>query len=623
VIFRLFFISIILLFPCFHCPASEWSKSKVLESHTTITVKSEDKLNVRQEQRIIIAAEKDKKEGYDGCYQTKFQKLRRLEAAIYDSTGESIRKLKKDDIEETSLFPPGVHREGNVRYHQLSYPVLPYLISKVMEYECFSTFYWPDWYPQEDIVVVKAQLEIILEIPFAFNYKNIGRIADPEITTDSEGNKHYCWLVENIPAFKREHLYAPEAGFQTGVQFMPQYFDLDGFQGSNESWKTFGNWYYSLIKDRSEFSDEIKDFEPFRLISDQRERIRAVYRYLQQKTRYVSIDLGLEGGYQPFNVNDTYQVQYGDCNDLSNYMVAILAKAGIRAYPALVMTRNRGWVDLDFPGHQFNHCIAVVPLQGDTLWLECTSDVARYNDPPAWIEGVHVLLIKPDSSEIIRTPLSPAAANQSLFSGKAMLHTNQSVKLEGKVIYTGNQAHDLRYYLKDLSSEKRKEWLIKKISRRAGEVRVNSFIINGLQNPDTVLIIDFSLNLPYYAKSTGSRLIIEPRLFHQIDFEGEEPEKRIMPLYNMTRFTDHDSIQFIIPFNYALKSRTETDTVATEFGEYRYKCLPTDTGFIWTSTFILDSREIPLEAYPAYYHFMNHIKKLSQKKLVLEKKMGF
>jgi hypothetical protein len=620
-VFRSFFI-ILLLFP-FYCHASEWSKSKVLESQTIVTVKEENRLIVRHEQRIIIATEKDKKEGYDGCYQTKFRKLHRLEASLSDSTGKVLRKLKKDDIEETSIYPPGVHREGSVKYHHLSYPVLPYLISKVMEYESCSTFYWPDWYPQEDIEVTRAQLEVILETPFEFHYKNIGNIADPEIMIDSKGRKHYTWLIENVPAFKSEHLYAPEARFQLGVKFMPDYFNLDGFKGSNERWQTFGSWYYSLIKNRSKFSDEIREFDPFRLIPDQRERIRAVYRYLQQKTRYVSIDLGLEGGYQPFDVNDTYRVLYGDCNDLSNYMVAILAKLGIRAYPALVMTRNRGKVDPDFSGPQFNHCIAVVPLQEDTLWLECTSDAARYDDPPAWIEGVYALLIKPDSSELICTPLSPAAENQSFFTAKAILHTNQSLKLEGKVIYTGNQAHDLRLYLKDLSSEKRKEWLVRKISRQAGEVRVTSFVVNGLQNPDTVLAVSFNLDLRYYAKRTGRRLIIEPRLFHQIDFDGEKPGKRTLPLYNITRFADHDSIQFIIPFNYRLKNRLEADTVITEFGEYCHRNILTDTGFIWSSTFMLHSREVPLEAYPAYYQFMNHVKKLAQKKLVLEKKEDF
>jgi len=70
-------------------------------------------------------------------------------------------------------------------------------------------------------------------------------------------------------------------------------------------------------------------------ISDEREKIKLIYKYLQSKTRYVSIQLGI-GGWQPIEASVVDQVGYGDCKALSNYAISLLKEAGIKAYFALV-----------------------------------------------------------------------------------------------------------------------------------------------------------------------------------------------------------------------------------------------------------------------------------------------
>src|SRR3546814_20146460 len=57
------------------------------------------------------------------------------------------------------------------------------------------------------------------------------------------------------------------------------------------------------------------------LVSDadsDREKAARIYHYMQQKNRYVSIQVGI-GGLQPMFAEEVDRLSYGDCKGLANY----------------------------------------------------------------------------------------------------------------------------------------------------------------------------------------------------------------------------------------------------------------------------------------------------------------
>ena len=94
---------------------------------------------------------------------------------------------------------------------------------------------------------------------------------------------------------------------------------------------------------------------------------------MQKKTRYVNVSIGI-GGWQPFDAATVDKTSYGDCKALSNFTKSLLSVVGIKSFYAL---NNAGSdansIDRSFPSAQFNHAFVCVPLDRDTIWLECTN----------------------------------------------------------------------------------------------------------------------------------------------------------------------------------------------------------------------------------------------------------
>jgi hypothetical protein len=60
-------------------------------------------------------------------------------------------------------------------------------------------------------------------------------------------------------------------------------------------------------------------------------------------------------------------------------MYSLLKAVGIKSYYALIKAGKQDYFLMeDFPSNQFNHAILCVPLQKDTVWLECTSQVQAF-----------------------------------------------------------------------------------------------------------------------------------------------------------------------------------------------------------------------------------------------------
>ena len=130
------------------------------------------------------------------------------------------------------------------------------------------------------------------------------------------------------------------------------------------SWADLSRWTYELNAGRAELPPALVAGMQALVQgeTDERARIRKVYKFLQANTRYISVQLGL-GGWQTFPASSVAANGYGDCKALTNYCQALLGAAGIKAHAALVRAgSDEQDIRTDFPSSQFNHVVLCVPL---------------------------------------------------------------------------------------------------------------------------------------------------------------------------------------------------------------------------------------------------------------------
>jgi len=195
--------------------------------------------------------------------------------------------------------------------------------------------------------------------------------------TKADNNTTKTWQFEMLPAIEEEEF---SAGFLESSPYLmvaPNNFNMGETAGSNNSWNNIAAWAGKLCVGLDSLNQATID--TIKSIASKGEtnfdKAKLLYEYMQQKVRYVSIQVGL-GGWQPFSAETVDHLSYGDCKALSNYMKSLLEIAGVPAYYVLAKAgQDAGNINKDFICSQFNHAIVMVPFEKDTLFLECTSQL--------------------------------------------------------------------------------------------------------------------------------------------------------------------------------------------------------------------------------------------------------
>src|SRR5207247_5106902 len=102
------------------------------------------------------------------------------------------------------------------------------------------------------------------------------------------------------------------------------------------SWGEVGDWYAKLESDRRAPDDAIRTrvAELTKDLTDGTEKLRAIYRYVAQEFRYVSLSFGT-GRYQPHSAAEVFGNQYGDCKDKNTLLATMGDVAGLHVQAAL------------------------------------------------------------------------------------------------------------------------------------------------------------------------------------------------------------------------------------------------------------------------------------------------
>jgi len=552
--------------------------------------------------------------------ESEFVKINDIEAVIKDTSGNIIKELDSDDIKEAEASINNFYSGNLYNWFELTFHIYPYVLEYTISKELLSLFFWPDWHPQSSVPTLVSEYVLINEEDIEFSYFPVGEKIDPVIS-QIDGDEILTWKLTNIPKIKREDYMPPENNMQVGVLFKSKQFILDDYEGSTDTWNKFAIFYKNLTDGRYQLPENAKAEinSLVRGVKDKKEKVEILYSHLQKKNRYVDIEMGITG-WQPKKASEVYETRYGDCKDLSTYMVAILEEAGVKSYPALVLTRDDGVVNLDFPSSQFNHCVTMVPIDTDTIWLECTASYNGINDTPFSIEDIHALVITDDGGEMIHTPQKYSYQNLSntIISGE--LSNRGNLNFSSRLIFKGNRKN----YVKPRFIIKSKKddiiYLQHILNDNYSNVEIEKYEIDDSKN-EFVVEVDGVYNK--FVSKRGKRLFINPAIYNREtldDLPEEKIEEREYPVYYNYPFLDVDSVALTIQDKYELESIPKNKSIEKPFGNFYSRYDYKNNTILYSRRFEILQNKIPVESYENYLEFLNYVIKADKSKIIFKRK---
>lgn len=538
----------------------------IILQRNIVTKVFKKELETKLKVKILVKNKHAAKYGNFVLNETEFIHIEDISVSIKDTSGNLIKELDEDDIEEM-IFHDGY--EINIKKFSLTHDIFPYILEFEVDREIDTHFRWPNWITQYDIPTLYSSYKLIFDDNILYKTHNIGI----DLTSGKyieDGDSVHSWELMNIPPRLLEDYLPPENKIQNGVLFTPLEFEYGKSKGSLNTWNDIAAWYRLIAQDRYELPESAKE-EVKTLIkseTDKNEIIRILYQYLQDKTRYVQIYMDI-GGWQPHKADWIFNNRFGDCKDLSTLMISMLEFVGIDAYPALVLTRDEGLVYENFPNNRFNHCIAFVPLENDSIWLECTADYIGYKDIPFNIEGINVLVVKENSGEIIRTSQKSARENKQHSISNGQISSTGTLSIHGKICYSGNQKKRYTDIISVQKPEDIERTIIKDISYYTPGFKMDNYSFSSKEDESLQLEVKGQYNK--FAKKVGNRIFLNPNILNRKSQKNiPEDIKRNYPIKMVDYpYLDIDSLVVSIPNGYTIESAPGIKNITKSFGRYK------------------------------------------------------
>lgn len=555
-------------------------------------------------------------EGYD-----KLQSIESFEGTLFDADGKKIKSLKKSDIKDVSGYDEGSLADDNrMKWHSFFYKVYPYTVEYEIEIRYKGTMFMPDWIPLEKplLSTQHSRLTVISPVLNPLRYKMFNYNGEPVITEDKD-NKVYTWEVKDLPALKDEYASPAWHEITTSVFLASEKFVLEDYQGSNASWKDFGRFVYDLKKDRDVLPDDIKQ-KVHQLadgITDTKEKIRKLYEYMQQNTRYISVQLGV-GGWQPFDAKYVGTKKYGDCKALSNFMYSLLKEAGIRSVYTVIRAGNdNDYLLTDLPSSQFNHVILFVPEGKDTTWLECTSQTSAAGYLGRGTEDRYAIAVDENGGSLVRTPKYGLNENLQLRKINAVLDEEATLNVQVQTQYYALQQDEISSLINNLSKDKVKETLHEQLDFATYDISNFEY----KENKSLIPSIDESLNIVVsnYATVTGKRLFINPNVMTRTHRKLSADEERKYDLELDWEYKDVDTVEINLPAGYTTESMPQDVSVSSKFGKYNCSVKLLGNHLFYYRNIEHYSGRFPAKDYAELVKFYETIYKADRNKVVLVK----
>ncbi len=561
----------------------------------------------------------DNREYYDNRTKVNFQ-----EARIYDASGKEIKKAKKDDFKDQAYLD-GYTVLSDTRLRYLSYTptVYPFTIVYKSEVETSNTFGIPGWHPLSnyDIGIEKSSYNIVYPADLGFKKLEMN-FSKFKIYKTNETATQISYDAYGVKPQRTEEMSPSFELIYPVLKVCLEKFNYEGIDGEGKNWKELGDWYNTKLLEGTTDLPEATKQKIKDLVGTEKDPIKIakiIYNYVQNKTRYVSIQLGI-GGWKPMLATDVDRLGYGDCKALSNYTRALLQAVGITAYNTILYggmykeSINPNFVSLE----QGNHMILCLPTAKENVFLECTNQDNPFGYQANFTDDRMVLLIKPAASEIVKTKVYEDQTNTQISTGSYTVLENGDLNGNVTMVSSGIQYEGKYEVSKMLPTDQEAHY--KKYWNNIENLKLEkiSFINDKEKVAFTEKAVIFASS---YGNLEKARMMFPLNIFNKETFNYKRIRNRKTPFEIQRGYLDKDEVVVNIPKGFAIDFLPESSVVTSKYGNYKLeisKIAPDKIKYIRSNQ--LNSGVYTNKEYDEFRAYKEQIARADNTKIILTKK---
>lgn len=539
-----------------------------------------------------------------------------LEASIQDTNGNTHRTLKKKEISTRNAFSSiAFFQDSYVKEFKLKWNQYPYRIKYRYRRVAEEFLYVAKWYPVLHTQTPTRQASLTVQLPLDFAVNTDYSNAFTYYADSTDHSKTMRWEIKALSPVTEEAFSPALHERVPAVTLVPKVFTY-GLRGSFASWADYGSWQFIMNEglDKLPLTEQMVINQLIAGVTDKREIVKILYHHLQDHTRYINVSIDI-GGLKPYPAAYVCANKYGDCKALTMYMKALLKHAGIEAYYTKVYAdENPVRVNPELPSQQFNHVILCVPLDGDTLWLENTSNYLPYNYLGTFTQNRPALLVGKES-RLIKTPalrledvLEKTTASYVLNQeGEGTLAITQDLQGETFEFFKGLQHHQ--------SEPEQQKAIEKRLWPKHYEL-IN-WKITQADRDLAQIHLQIALEVSNQLRKLGNMLVLSPNALALPRLEHPKNRSEIVRINYPVNQADSANYQlsFLQEYSSKLPKNVSIETKYGRYQEHYYAAANNQLSI--ARSFQLYAGEYPKEDYEAFYAFIESIREVQKKSAII------
>ena len=577
------------------------------------------KLNTYTKKRIKILKEdgKDHANGgisyiYNGHRSGQCEILAKLKATAFNMVDG---KLVKTKMEGDMVNHEDVTK--TLRLTKFTVPQVTVGTVIEVEYEIDSDYFYDidDWQAQEDIPVMYTSFDVTVPEYFTFNVDERGfhplerKIEGTNMTIAGGlqcSGTRYQFVGRNLPALRdKKLLYAP-LSYGQRVSMELSAIQIPGIM--SKYFSTDWNDVDKGLLDDDDFGGRLGK-NPLKTemqeagvasISDPKERIMAIYRLLKDHVKWNE-----KYALYSESASKVLKERSGSNASINFILINMLRDAGFEAYPAVMRSRNKGFLAIKRATiKEFNTFVVAIKVGDKFSYLDGSIE-------DGWLDVLpdHLLV----ESEWVNLMGVSESKSRSMVKGE--LQADGTLQADIQTKYTGLEAASLRH---DFRMATDSATFVSELAQELNcEIESLSLTNHHGLGPD----VERNMHVTKQCDAAGDMIYLNPWVLTLMSENPLTEEKRTLPVEFPYLYTDNLTSVITLPEGYVVEELPQSLMIKSEDGKLSCVIASSADGSMLSSRCQIQVSKLFFspDEYPFVKSFLEEIYKRLQDVIVIKK----